>query len=122
MLFSSVVGTPLSVSSSVTAYRLMIQRVNSVATNFDPFSKLSVRTQTALLKHNSDLLVSLRAAVFFETNMQGLDQIVITLGISDCDFAHKLVSDAKNQWINKINYRAMNPIQKIEDSSPLEQR
>ena len=48
MVFSSVCGVPLSVRSSMTAYRLMIQRVHRVATNFDPFgnlvsSKYSVR-------------------------------------------------------------------------------
>ena len=40
MVFSSVCGVPLSVRSSMTAYRLMIQRVHRVATNFDPFGNL----------------------------------------------------------------------------------
>ena len=104
MLFSSVCRMPLSAKSTMTAYRLMIQRViihqiyqdlcpmlqlfvyiylftllftqvHKVATAFDPFSKLSMRTQAALLKHNADLVVSLRGAIFFESRKQGLDQV-----------------------------------------------
>ena len=122
MLFSSVCGVSLSVQSAMTAYRLMIQRVNRVATGFDPFSRLSSRSQSTLLKHNADLVVSLRGAVFFETNKQGMDQIVISLGINDCDFARKLIFDAKQQKINKIHYSSMNALQKIEVSSPAELR
>ena len=47
-----------------------------MATAFDPFSKLSMRTQAALLKHNADLVVSLRGAIFFEQRKQGLDQVL----------------------------------------------
>lgn len=140
MLFSSVCGVPLSVQSAMTAYRLMIQRVNRVATGFDPFASLSMRSRSILLRHNADLVVSLRGAVFFETNKQGedfqfqpsftdyiksilgLDQIVISLGINDCDFARKLILDAKQQRINKIQYTSMNALQKIEHSSPSEMR
>ena len=50
-------------------------QVHKVATAFDPFSKLSMRTQAALLKHNADLVVSLRGAIFFESRKQGLDQV-----------------------------------------------
>ena len=46
-----------------------------MATAFDPFSKLNMRTQAALLKHNADLVVSLRGAIFFESRKQGLDQV-----------------------------------------------
>ena len=50
-------------------------QVHKVATAFDPFSKLNMRTQAALLKHNADLVVSLRGAIFFESRKQGLDQV-----------------------------------------------
>ena len=56
----------------------------------------------------------MRGAIFFESRKQGLDQIVITLGINDCDFARQIITDARNQHINKINYSRMNTIQKIE--------
>jgi len=122
MVFSSVCGIPLSAKSTMTAYRLMIQRVHRVATGFDPFSNLSLRTQSALLKHNADLVVSLRGAIFFERRKQGLDQIVITLGINDCDFAKQIIENARQQQINKIQYSSMNTLQRIDTSSPAEQR
>lgn len=122
MLFSSVCRMPLSAKSTMTAYRLMIQRVHKVATAFDPFSKLSMRTQAALLKHNADLVVSLRGAIFFESRKQGLDQIIVTLGINDCDFAKQIIRDASQQRINKIEYTSMNGIQKIVNGSDSENR
>ena len=66
MLFSSVFGVPLSINAALTAYRLMVQRVHRVATAFSPFSSLSLKSQSILLKHNADLVVSLRGAMFFE--------------------------------------------------------
>jgi hypothetical protein len=122
MLFSSVCGVPLTPISTLTAYRLMIQRVHKVATGFDPFVGLTQRSQSFLLKHNADLIVSLRGAVFFETRKQGLDQIVITLGVNDCEFARQIIADARKQRINKIEYTSMNSVQKINTSSPAEQR
>ena len=122
MLFSGVCGVPLSVKSSITAYRLMIQRVNCVATGFTPFTSLNYKCQNALLKNNADLVVSLRGAVFFEVKKQGLDQIILTLGINDCDFAKKLLVDVKQQHINKIQYNSMNSLQKIDKASPIERR
>ena len=56
----------------------------------------------------------MRGAIFFESRKQGLDQIVITLGINDCDFARQIITDARNQHINKIKYSSMNTIQKME--------
>ena len=54
----------------------MIQRVAKVAQSYEGFtSTLSPVAQTALLKQNADLLVSLRAAVFFEEKKKGLDQV-----------------------------------------------
>ena len=70
MLFSSVFGVPLKANAALTAYRLMIQRVHRVATAFSPFSSLSLKSQSILLRHNADLVVSLRGAIFFEQNKQ----------------------------------------------------
>jgi hypothetical protein len=36
--------------------------------------------QTALLKENADLLVSMRGAIFFDNNKRGVDQIIISMG------------------------------------------
>ena len=79
----------------------MIQRIKRAATEFSTFKGLNFRTQTALLKNNADFVVSLRAAVFFEKNKQGLDQIVLALGINDYDFTKKLITDIKQQRINR---------------------
>ena len=49
----------------------MIQRINRVATGFGPFQSLNLKSQSVLLKHNADLVVSLRGAVFMEVNKQG---------------------------------------------------
>ena len=100
----------------------MIQRVKRVATEFSTFKGLNSRTQSALLKHNADFVVSLRAAVFFEKNKQGLDQIVLALGINDYDFTKKLIMDVKQQRINRIEYNMCNSLQKIDSSSPTERR
>ena len=100
----------------------MIQRVNRVATDFSTFKALNFRTQSLLLKHNADFVVSLRGAVFFEKNKQGLDQIVLALGINDYDFTRKLIMDVKQQRINRIEYNMVNALQKIDTSSSTERR
>ena len=100
----------------------MIQRINRVATGFGPFQSLNMKSQGLLLKHNADLVVSLRGAVFFEVNKQGLDQIVLSLGMNDCDFAKKLITDVKQQRSNRIEYNMMNSLQIINQATPTERR
>jgi hypothetical protein len=56
MVMSSVFKVPLSPSATMTAYRLMIQRVTKVAQGFDPFINLPYKMQSTLLKHNADLV------------------------------------------------------------------
>ena len=51
-----------------------------------------------------------------------MDQIILSLGVEDTEFAGKLIRDARSQRINKIQYSNMNSLQKIEASSPTEQR
>ena len=58
MVMSSVFKVPLSPSATMTAYRLMIQRVTKVAQGFDPFINLPYKMQGTLLKHNADLVSS----------------------------------------------------------------
>lgn len=124
MILSSACGIPLSPKSTMTAYRLMIQRVHRVATGFSPFENLPHAAQSALLKHNADLVVSLRGAVFFETKKKGFDQILISLGIDDLAAAKNMIMSAmKTQTcMNKIAYSNMNALQKIEEESESEKR
>jgi hypothetical protein len=42
---------------------------------FDAFINLPHGAQSALLKNNADMIVSLRGAVFFEKRKGGLDQV-----------------------------------------------
>ncbi len=65
MVMSSVFKVPLSPSATMTAYRLMIQRVTKVAQGFDPFINLPYKMQSTLLKHNADLVSLLLINCFF---------------------------------------------------------
>ena len=56
MVMSSMCKVALSPSATMTAYRLMIQRVTKVAQGFDPFINLQYKMQSTLLKHNADLV------------------------------------------------------------------
>ena len=124
MLFSSIFGVPLSVKSTIIGYQLMQQRVNSVATGLNLFTSLSLRCQKTLIKYNTDLMVSLHVAYFFGIKRKGLDQIVIAMGIDDCNVtsAKKMIMDLKNQRINKLQYSLCNSLQKIDTTSPTEIR
>ena len=66
----------ISTKTSMQAYKVMQQRVSCVAYNLVEFNTLAPATQAALLRHNSDLIVSLRGAVFFEEKKQGMDQVI----------------------------------------------
>ncbi len=75
MVTCSAFNQPMKASAAIAAYRVMIQRVTRVAQSLDLFEGLSVATQAKLLKQNADLLVNLRAAIFFEEKKKGLDQV-----------------------------------------------
>lgn len=118
MVMSSVFKVPLSPSATMTAYRLMIQRVTKVAQGFDPFVNLQYKMQSTLLKHNADLIVSLRGAVFFEKRKGGLDQILISMGVDDLMAAKNMVMTAlQTTELKRIDYRTFNSLQKVENSS-----
>lgn len=118
MVMSSVFGVPLSVSATMNAYRLMIQRVTKVAQCFDPFLNLPHATQSNLLKHNADTIVSLRGAVFFEKRKGGLDQILITMGVDDLLAARNMVMTAmKTTELKRIDYQTFNSLQKVGNSA-----
>lgn len=117
MVMSSVFKVPLSPSATMTAYRLMIQRVTRVAQGLDAFVSLPHRLQSILLKHNADLIVSLRGAVFFEKRKGGLDQILISMGVDDLMAAKNMVMAAmKTTKMERIDYKTFNSLQKVENS------
>lgn len=64
----------------------MIQRVTKVAQSLDIFTELSATMQSVLLKESADLLVSLRAAIFFEEKKKGMDQVRTELTASPLGF------------------------------------
>jgi hypothetical protein len=53
----------------------MKKHVHSFFQGFDAFISLPHSAQSTLLKHNADMIVSLRGAVFFEKRKGGLDQV-----------------------------------------------
>ena len=55
--------------------RLMIRRVTAMSDSLLDFSSLSPAGRAAALRSNADLMVSLRAAVFFEEKKRGLEQV-----------------------------------------------
>ncbi len=74
MVMMSAFGLPMSTSGAMTAYRLMIRRVATMAEGLADFAGLSRSSRAAVLKRNADLMVSLRGAVFFEEKKRGLEQ------------------------------------------------
>lgn len=114
MVMSSVFKVPLSPSATMSAYRLMIQRVTRVAQGLDSFINLPYKIQSMLLKQNADLIVSLRGAVFFEKRKGGLDQILISMGVDDLVAAMSMVSSAvKTMSLQRIDYSTFNSLQKV---------
>ncbi len=53
----------------------MIRRVTAMSDSLLDFSSLSPAGRAAALRSNADLMVSLRAAVFFEEKKRGLEQV-----------------------------------------------
>ena len=127
MIMSSMFGISVSANSAMSAYRLMRQRVARVAKNFGGFSDLNINAQEKLLKHNADLIISLRGAVFFEMKT-GFDQIFTSLGFEDLQIAKNLIKvtlendNTKEDSYKKIEYKKLNTIQSIDPHSAEEGR
>ena len=66
------------------ACQVMCRRIERVALNLTEFQQLHPATQHALLKNNTDLIVSLRGAVFFDQAKRGLDQVSTSLIYDEC--------------------------------------
>ena len=140
MIQSSVSGTPITAKSATIAYRIILQRVILIAKQFAWFSNLPEKVQDALLQHNADMIINLRAAVFFQKHKQGLDQIRYSVGLDDIETVETMIveeqqlhsSNKSNSLENykrnyiriykTIEYKNFNTIQKIESDSPAEQR
>ena len=127
MIMSSIFGIPMGSNTAMSAYRLMVQRVTRVSKNFNDFSNLSVKVQGTLLKHNADLVVSLRGAAFFHMKT-GLDQILTSLGFEDLETAKNMIlttlksNSTKEGDYKKIEYKKFNTIQKTAEQSAAEHR
>ena len=127
MIMSSIFGIPMSANTAMSAYRLMVQRVTKVSKNFIDFRNLSFKAQGTLLKHNADLVVSLRGAAFFYMKT-GLDQILTSLGFEDLETAKNMIlttlksNSTKETDYKKIDYKKFNTIQKTAEQSALERK
>ena len=128
MIMCSFLGSPVNSKTAMTAYRAMLKRVDLVATHFEHFKELTLKTQQLLLKHNSDLIVSLQGANFFQVEKNRQDQILHSLGFEDRDAATKLIEEVKQAYkINETEYKAIsyknfNTIQEKKDDTADEQR
>ena len=131
MIMSSIFGIPMSANTAMSAYRLMVQRVTRVSKHYNDFQSLSVKVQGILLKHNADLVVSLRGASFFQMKT-GLDQILTSLGLQDLESAKNMIlttlkSNSTNEEdYKKIDYKkwtsGFNTVQKTPDQTASEKR
>ena len=106
----------------------MLKRVILIGNNFTNFVALPYPVQETLIKHNSDMIVSLRAAVFFQMRKNGQNQIFYSLGNDDLDTVKTLIEEIRLTYnMNKKDYKAMeykhiNTIQKKNDNTEEEKR
>ena len=74
-------------------YRLSVERVTRIANSLDTFKTLSKFDQSSLLKENADLLVSLRGAIFFDSDKSGVEQVLLSMGNGEfCVSRNKFIS------------------------------
>ena len=66
--------------SSFLLFRICVERVTRIANSIETFKSLVHDDQSALLKENADLLVSLRGAMFFDSSKKGVDQVLLSMG------------------------------------------
>nr|AID52837.1 nuclear receptor [Tigriopus japonicus] len=111
MIVSSLYDVPISVSSSLSAYRLMVSRVTKIANSFDTFFNLPIQTGMALLKKNADPMVLVNGATFFSESAS--DQIQVSLGAEDKEASMLLIdrSEKSIKSAKAITYWNWNSIQ-----------
>ena len=76
----------------------MCRRIERVALNLNEFQQLHPATQHALLMHNTDLIVSLRGAVFFDQAKKGLDQVNYPQFLERSKLSNKLLTLSAKVW------------------------
>lgn len=117
-------GVPISPAGTVSAYRLMIERVTRVAKALNTFDQLPARVQKLLLRQNADLMVCLQAAIFFDDRNGGLTQIFSSMGKDDHSKGMEIIEhvrrakQGKNQKecnMARIDYAMFNSIQDLND-------
>eukprot|EP00095_Tigriopus_kingsejongensis_P003901 snap_masked-scaffold296_size217904-processed-gene-1.3 protein:Tk03901 transcript:snap_masked-scaffold296_size217904-processed-gene-1.3-mRNA-1 annotation:"retinoid x" len=111
MIVSSLYNVPISVSSSLSAYRLMVNRVTKIANSFDTFCTFPMRIKMALLKKNADPMVLLNGATFFSESAK--EQIQVSMGEDDA-LSSGILIDRSKEAIDKagsISYWNWNTIQ-----------
>ena len=128
MIMSSIYGTSINADTALFAYRVMMQRVQRVARNFSRFNVLPLSIQDVLLQQNSDFIISLYGAAFFQYKQAGLDQILGCLSYDDHDIATSTMASMKqNSKANYNDYKGIlynnfNSIQEKPGNTPAEKR
>jgi len=119
MVMVSMFNYTLKSTSALAAYKLSIERMTKVAEGLEPFQKLSQNDKRSLLKENSDLLINVRAAIFFNARNKGIDQVLVSLGIEDSDkfknMFSSLLEDGHSVSMKHINYTKFNTLQQSEN-------
>ena len=128
MIMSSVYGIQFNANTALFAYNVMMQRVQRVARNFSRFNVLPLNIQDILLQQNSDFIVSLHGAAFFQFKQTGLEQILRSLSYDDHDAATSIIATMKQSYkanyddYKGINYQNFNSIQEKRENTSAEIR
>lgn len=118
----SMFSIPVSTTAAITGYRLSVERVTRIANSLDTFKTLSKFDQSSLLKENADLLVSLRGAIFFDSEKSGVEQVLLSMGNDDLETIRTLFSQLlKEDNMKHISYKTFNSIQAV-GQNPMEDR
>jgi len=122
MIMCSMFSIPVSTTAAITGYRLSVERVTRIANSLDTFKTLSKFDQSSLLKENADLLVSLRGAIFFDSEKSGVEQVLLSMGNDDLETIRTLFSQLlKEDNMKHISYKTFNSIQAV-GQNPMEDR
>jgi len=114
IIMCSLFSIPISTNAALNGYRLCIERVTRIANCVEPFRALTKSDQTALLRENSDLLVSLRGAMFFDSQKKGVDQVLISMGVDDLETIRTMFSQLlKEDNMKHIDYKTFNSVQSV---------
>ena len=126
MILCSIGGLPLSAKIAMAAYHLMMNRMTAIAKSFQGFENLPLNYQTILRKRNTDLIISLQGAAFFQRQKQGVIQILISLDTEDQEIARDILAEehisSSPQYghFNGLNYKNVNNLQEKLDNLPSE--